>query len=214
MDTAYRGSRFDVFRLQSRLRVCGGAFLIAIRFAVRSLSHQEEVSIKVGVREEKQQLVAEITEQFGRSKAIIVTDYRGLTVAQATELRSKLREAGIDYKVLKNTMTRRAAQAANLTGLEEYLTGPSAIAFSYDDPVAPAKVLYDFARKNKALELKGGVVEGRAVDAKEVESLASLPSREGLLSMLLSVMQAPVRNLAYAVKQVAEQQEAPVEAAE
>lgn len=168
----------------------------------------------MGVREEKQQLIAEIAEQFGRSKAIIVTDYRGLNVAQATELRSKLREAGVDYKVLKNTMTRRAAEAANLTGLGDYLTGPSAIAFSYDDPVAPAKVLYDFAKKNKALELKGGFVEGRKVDATEVESLASLPSREGLLSMLLSVMQAPVRNLAYAVKQVAEQQEAPVEAAE
>ncbi len=163
----------------------------------------------MGVREEKAQLVAELVEQFQRSKAIIVTDYRGLNVAQATELRSKLREAGVDYKVLKNTMTRRAAEAADLTGLQQYLTGPSAIAFSYDDAVAPAKVLFDFAKKNKALELKGGVVEGRTVDAKEVESLASLPSREGLLSMLLSVMQAPVRNLAYAVKQIAEQQESP-----
>lgn len=159
------------------------------------------------VREEKQQQVAEIADQLNRSKAVVVTDYRGLNVAESTELRKQLRDAGIEYRVLKNTLTRRAAQQAQMSGLEEYLTGPTAIAFGYDDAVAPAKVLFDFAKKHKALELKGGLVEGRVVGPKEVESLASLPSREGLLSMLLSVMQAPVRNLAYAVKQIAEQQE-------
>ncbi|MCL6599324.1 50S ribosomal protein L10 [Alicyclobacillus macrosporangiidus] len=163
----------------------------------------------MGVREEKEQLVAEIADRLSRSKATIITDYRGLNVAEVTELRKQLREAGVEYRVLKNTLTRRAAAQAQVSGIEEYLTGPSAIAFGFEDPVAPAKVLFDFAKKHKALELKGGVVEGRVVSAKEVEALANLPSREGLLSMLLSVLQAPVRNFAYAVKQVAEKQEAP-----
>jgi large subunit ribosomal protein L10 len=164
----------------------------------------------MGAREEKQQLVQEIADRLARSKATIVTDYRGLNVAEVTELRKQLRAAGVEYHVYKNTLTRRAAQQANVEGLDQYLTGPSALAFGFEDPVAPAKVLYDFAKKHKALELKGGVVEGRVITAKEVESLASLPSREGLLSMLLSVLQAPVRNFAYAVKQVAEKQEGAV----
>lgn len=168
----------------------------------------------MSVREEKVQLVNEIAEQLSRSKSVVVTDYRGLNVAESTELRKQLREAGVEYRVLKNTMTRRAVRQAEMADLEQYLTGPSAIAFGYDDPVAPAKVLYGFAKKHKALELKGGMVEGRVVGPKEVESLADLPSREGLLSMLLSVMQAPMRNLAYAVKQIAEQQEGSNESAE
>jgi large subunit ribosomal protein L10 len=161
----------------------------------------------MSVRQEKEQLVQEIADRFSRSKAVIVTDYRGLNVAESNELRKQLREAGVEFKVLKNTMTRRAAEKAEMPGLQEFFVGPSALAFSYDDPVAPAKVLHEFARKHKALELKGGMVEGRIISAKEVESLASLPSRDGLLSMLLSVMQAPMRNLAYAIKQVAEQRE-------
>lgn len=158
----------------------------------------------MGVREEKEQLVQEIADRFARSKTTIVTDYRGLNVAEVTELRKQLREAGVEYQVLKNTMTRRAAEKAQMGGIQEYLKGPSAIAFGFDDVVAPAKVLYNFAKKHKALELKGGIVEGRVVSPAEVENLASLPSREGLLSMLLSVMQAPMRNLAYSLKQVAD----------
>ncbi|MCL6625969.1 50S ribosomal protein L10 [Alicyclobacillus shizuokensis] len=158
------------------------------------------------VRQEKEQLVQEIADKFSRSKAVIVADYRGLNVAESNELRKQLREAGVEFKVLKNTMTRRAAEKAEVPGLQEFFVGPSALAFGYDDPVAPAKVLHEFARKHKALELKGGLVEGRIISGAEVEGLANLPSREGLLAMLLSVIQAPVRNLAYAVKQVAEQQ--------
>lgn len=158
----------------------------------------------MGVREDKEQLVQDIADRFTRSKTTIVTDYRGLNVAEVTELRKQLREAGVEFEVLKNTMTRRAVQKAQLEGVEEYLKGPSALAFGYDDVIAPAKVLYNFAKKHKALELKGGVVEGRAISAKEVESLASLPSRDGLLSMLLSVLQAPMRNLAYSLQQVAD----------
>ncbi|QSO50563.1 50S ribosomal protein L10 [Alicyclobacillus curvatus] len=156
----------------------------------------------------KQQLVDELAGRLTRSKSTIVTDYRGLTVAEVTELRRLLREAGVEYEVIKNTMTRRAAAQAQLDGVDELLTGPNAIAFGYEDVVVPAKVLFTFAKTHKALELKGGVIEGRVVGAKDIESLATLPSREGLLSMLLSVLQAPMRNFAYAVKQIAEQQSA------
>jgi large subunit ribosomal protein L10 len=166
----------------------------------------------MSVREEKVALVNEIAEKLQNSKSMIVTDYRGLTVAEVTELRKNLRDAGIEFKVLKNTMTRRAADQVNLSEINEHLTGPSAIAFSYDDVVAPAKILNDFAKKHQALELKAGIVEGRVIGTEEVKALAELPSREGLLSMLLSVLQAPMRNLAYAVSQIAEKQDAPQEA--
>lgn len=160
----------------------------------------------MGVREDKVQLVESIAERLQRSKSVIVADYRGLNVAEATELRKQLRDAGIEFEVLKNTLARRAADQVELPGLNQFFVGPTAVAFGYEDAVAPAKILNDYARKHKALELKGGVVEGRVIAATEVESLANLPSREGLLSMLLSVLQAPMRNLAYAVKQIAEQQ--------
>ncbi|WP_018131269.1 50S ribosomal protein L10 [Effusibacillus pohliae] len=161
----------------------------------------------MGIREEKAQLVQEIAQKLRDSKSTIVTDYRGLTVAEVTELRKRLREAGIEFKVLKNTLTRRATAELGLTELDAHLTGPTAIAFSYDDVVAPARILNDFAKEHKALELKAGVLEGRVVGLEEVKALASLPSREGLISMLLSVLQAPMRNFAYAVKQIAEQKE-------
>ncbi|MCY0887442.1 MAG: 50S ribosomal protein L10 [Alicyclobacillaceae bacterium] len=167
--------------------------------------------MSTAVHQEKAQQVDEIVERLSRSKATVVTDYRGLTVAEVTELRKQLRDAGIDFQVLKNTLARRATALTSLSDLDEYLKGPTAIAFSYDDPVRPAKILSDFARRHKALELKGAVVEGRVIDAQGVSELATLPSREGLLSMLLSVLQAPMRNLAYAVSQVAEKQESAAE---
>ncbi|GGA53599.1 50S ribosomal protein L10 [Kroppenstedtia guangzhouensis] len=154
--------------------------------------------------EKKKQVVAEIADKLTRSKATILTDYRGLNVSQLTELRKQLREAGVDYQVLKNTMTRRATAQTNLTELDDKLVGPTAIAFSNDDVVAPAKVLHKFAKENTELEIKGGVVEGRVVSLDEIKELAELPSREGLLSMLLSVLQAPMRNFALAVKAVAD----------
>ncbi|WP_440113208.1 50S ribosomal protein L10 [Paenibacillus sp. QZ-Y1] len=155
----------------------------------------------------KQESVDAVTAKLRESATTVVVDYRGLNVAQVTELRKQLREAGIEFQVLKNTLLRRAATAAELGELNEVLTGPTAIAFSADDVVAPAKILNDFAKKNDALELKGAVVEGRVIGAEEVKALAELPSREGLLSMLLSVLQAPVRNFALAVKAVADKEE-------
>lgn len=160
------------------------------------------------VIEAKQLAVNEIADKLRASATTVVADYRGLNVSQVTELRKQLREAGVEFQVLKNSLVRRATAAAELSELDEVLTGPTAIAFSREDAVAPAKILNDFAKKNEALEIKGGVVEGRVVDVEQIKALAALPSREGLLSMLLSVLQAPVRNFALAVKAVAEKQEA------
>lgn len=155
----------------------------------------------------KQEAVDVVTSKLRESATTVVADYRGLNVSQVTELRKQLREAGVEFQVLKNTLVRRATAAAELTELDEVLTGPTAIAFSVEDAIAPAKILNDFAKKNDALKVKGGVVEGRVVGADQIKALAELPSREGLLSMLLSVLQAPVRNFALAVKAVAEKEE-------
>ncbi|RAL23237.1 50S ribosomal protein L10 [Thermoflavimicrobium daqui] len=155
----------------------------------------------------KKQKVAEIVEKLSNSKSTILTDYRGLTVAESNELRKQLREAGVEFYVLKNTLTRRASAEVGYTELEKHLTGPTAVAFSNDDVVAPAKVLYQFAKDHEALKIKAGVVEGNVVDVEAITELAQLPSREGLLSMLLSVLQAPMRQFALAVKAVAEKNE-------
>jgi len=159
------------------------------------------------VLQEKMQLVADVAGKMKESAATVLTDYRGLTVAEVTELRRKLREAGIEFRVVKNTLIRRATAIAELTELDEHLTGPTAIAFSKDDAVAPAKVIMEFAKTNENLKVKAGIVEGKVVGFDQIKALADLPSREGLLSMLLSVLQAPIRNFALAVKAVAEQKE-------
>lgn len=157
--------------------------------------------------EQKKLIVDEIANKLKSSVSTVVVDYRGLSVAEVTELRKQLRDAGIEFKVYKNSLTRRATEAAELTGLTEVLTGPNAIAFSTEDVVAPAKILNDFAKNHEALEIKAGVIEGNVATVEEIKALAELPSREGLLSMLLSVLQAPIRNLALATKAVADQKE-------
>jgi len=157
--------------------------------------------------EKKKAIVGEITEKLEKAAAVVVVDYRGLTVAQVTDLRKQLRDSNIEMHVLKNTMLRRAAVAAGLEGMDDIFKGPTAVAFSNEEVVAPAKIIADFAKTAEALEIKGGVVEGKVADADAINALAKLPSREGLLSMLLSVLQAPVRNTALAVKAVAEKKE-------
>lgn len=161
----------------------------------------------MSVREEKVQVVEEIAGKLRDSKGTVFADYRGLNVTQVTQLRKLCREAGVDIKVYKNTMTRRAAAEVGIEGLDAYLEGPTVIAFSPQDEVTAAKVLADFAKQNDALELKAGIVEGKVLDQNEIKTIASLPNREGLLSMLLSVLQAPMRNFALAVKAVSEQKE-------
>ena len=169
--------------------------------------NQMEVSWMSKIIEMKQQKVDEIAEQFKNSVSTIVVDYRGLDVAEVTELRKQLRDAGVQFKVYKNTLVRRAAEKAEIEGLNEFLTGPNAIAFSNEEVVTPAKILNDFAKEHEALEIKTGVIEGTLTSVEDVKAIASLPSREGLISMVLSVLQAPVRNFAYAVKAVGEQKE-------
>ncbi|WP_449354730.1 50S ribosomal protein L10 [Virgibacillus natechei] len=157
--------------------------------------------------EKKKQVVDEITEKFQASQTAVIVDYRGLDVAEVTELRKQLRDEGIDFKVYKNTMTRRAVEAADLSGLNDTLVGPTAVAFSNDDVVAPARIINDFAKKHQELEIKGGVIEGEVATLDQMQELATLPNYEGMVSMLLSVLQAPIRNFAYVTKSVAEQKE-------
>ncbi|WP_028273335.1 50S ribosomal protein L10 [Atopococcus tabaci] len=159
------------------------------------------------VIEKKQQIVEDLTKKFEDAASVVVVDYRGLTVDEVTDLRKQLRDAGVEMRVLKNTMLRRAAVAAGLEGMDDIFKGPTAVAFSNEDVVAPAKIMADFAKDAEALEIKGGVIEGKVASADEINAVAKLPSREGLLSMLLSVLQAPVRNTALAVKAVADQKD-------
>ena len=155
----------------------------------------------------KETLVQAAAEKFESAASVVIVDYRGLTVEEVTNLRKQLRDAGVEMKVIKNSILSRAAKKVGLDGLDEVFTGPTAVAFSNDDVVAPAKIIDEFAKDAKALKIKGGVIEGKVSSVEQITALAKLPNREGLLSMLLSVLQAPVRNVAYAVKAVAEKNE-------
>lgn len=149
-------------------------------------------------RADKVAQVAELQDKFQRGRGIIFADYRGLNVKQTNELRKRLREAGVELKVVKNTLALRAGKAVGLD-LESLLVGPTAIAVGYQDPVAPAKLLLDFAKEAKLLEIKGGVVEGKVIDVEGVKALADLPSREQLLAMLASGLQGPIRGVVVAL---------------
>ena len=155
----------------------------------------------------KAEQVELVAEKMKAAASTVVVDSRGLTVEQDTNLRRSLRESGVEFKVIKNSILTRAAEKAGLDDLKELFVGPSAVAFSNEDVIAPAKVLSDFAKDAEALEIKGGSVDGKFTSVEEINALAKLPNKEGMLSMLLSVLQAPVRNVAYAVKAVAESKE-------
>lgn len=152
----------------------------------------------------KQPIVAEISELLDGAATAVVVDYRGLTVAQDTELRKQLREAGVTYKVYKNTMIRRAAEGTAFAALDPHLEGPTAIAVSKTDATAAARILAEFAKKADKLEIKGGVVEGNYYDAKGMQVIATIPSREVLLGRLLGSMQSPIANFARVLNQIAE----------
>jgi len=156
----------------------------------------------------KQPIVAEISEAVKDAASVVLVDYRGLTVEQDTALRKSLREAGVTYKVYKNTMMVRAFEGTDFAQLGEYLEGPSAIAISKTDATAPAREIAKFAKTAPKLEIKGGVVEGTLYDAKGMENIATIPSRDELLSKLLGSLQSPITNFARVIKQVAEKQEA------
>ncbi|HGD2904749.1 TPA: 50S ribosomal protein L10 [Streptococcus agalactiae] len=155
----------------------------------------------------KAEQVELIAEKMKAAASIVVVDSRGLTVEQDTNLRRSLRESDVEFKAIKNSILTRAAEKAGLEDLKELFVGPSAVAFSNEDVIAPAKVISDFAKDAEALEIKGGSVDGKFTSVEEINALAKLPNKEGMLSMLLSVLQAPVRNVAYAVKAVAEKDE-------
>lgn len=168
--------------------------------------------------EEKQKVVEDIKQKFQGANGVVLADYRGLTVSQVTSLRVELRKAGVEYRVLKNTMVRRAAAEVGIEGLEQYLEGPTALAFSVD-PVAPAKILSEYSKKNKNLTIKAGVLEGAVIGPEKIKDLADLPSREVLLSQVLAGMQAPlqgmvnvlqgpIRKLGYALEEVRKLKEA------
>ena len=152
----------------------------------------------------KQPIVAEISEGIKEAKSVVLVDYRGLTVEQDTELRRQLRAAGVSYKVYKNTMMNFAFKGTDFEQLAPYLNGPSAMAYSTEDATAPARVLAEFAKKADKLEIKAGVVEGTAYDAKGMQAIASIPSREVLISRLLGSMQSPITNFARVMNQLAE----------
>ena len=156
----------------------------------------------------KQPVVAEISELLNGAASAVAVDYRGLTVAQDTELRKALREAGITYKVYKNTLIRRAAEGTDFAALDPHLEGPTAIAVSRDDATAPARILAEFAKKADKLEIKAGIVEGTYYDANGMKAIAGIPSREILLGRLLGSFQSPITNCARVLNQIAEKQEA------
>ena len=168
----------------------------------------------------KQPIVAAIAEDIKDAQSVVLVDYRGLTVAQDTELRKQFREAGVIYKVCKNTMMKRAFEGTEFAGLDEYLEGPSAIAVCKEDATAPARILCEFKKKADKLELKAGVVEGSIYDANGLTEIAKVPSRDVLLGRLFGSMQSPIANFARVIKQIAEKdgegaaaEEAPAEAA-
>lgn len=152
----------------------------------------------------KKPIVDEISASIKDAQSVVLVDYRGLTVEQDTQLRRKLREAGVTYKVYKNTFMNFAFKGTDFEGLSQYLEGPSAVAISSDDATAPARVLAEFAKTADKLEIKGGVVEGTVYDAKGMAAIASIPDREVLISRLLGSMQSPITNFARVMNQLAE----------
>ncbi len=154
----------------------------------------------------KKPIVEEISENLKDAKSAVVVDYRGLTVEQDTQLRKKLREAGVVYKVYKNTMINFAIKGTDFESLAPHLEGPTAIAISKEDATAPARVLYEFSKDAEALQLKAGVVEGTYYDEAGIKVIATIPSREELLSKFLGSIQSPVTNFARVIKQIAEKQ--------
>ncbi|MDH7579074.1 MAG: 50S ribosomal protein L10 [Bacillota bacterium] len=169
--------------------------------------------------EEKKKVVAELEAKLKSSRAAIFTDYRGLNVAEANQLRRSFREAGSEIRVVKNTLIQLAVKQGGFEGVDQFLTGPTAVAFDFRDPVVPARLLIDFAKTNRKLEIKGGLIEGRVAGSKEIKYLADLPSRDVLISQVVrgiasplaglsSVLQGPLRKLVYALKAIQEQKAA------
>ena len=157
---------------------------------------------------QKQIIIDEIKDKFERAESAVVIDYMGITVAEADEMRKKLREAEVDYTVYKNTLVKRAIEGTKYEALGEILEGPSGFAFSYDDATAPARVLNDARKAYKKMEFKGGIIEGEYFDKENIEKIAAIPSRDELIAKFMGSIQSPIANFARVVAQIAEQKEA------
>lgn len=155
---------------------------------------------------EKEKLVDAFAEELKQAQAVLVIDYLGLTVEEVTNMRKELRDKNVKMRVIKNTYLRRAAKKAGIEGLEDTFVGPTAVVYTSDadDITEPARIVSKYEDDFEVLQIKGGMLEGKVTSKEEIKELASIPGREGLLSMLVSVLQAPVRNFAYAVKAVAD----------
>ena len=156
----------------------------------------------------KEAKVEEIKVRLEKAQTVILTNYQGLTVEEDTQLRKQFREAGVEYKVFKNTLVKIALKELGIEGLDEQLEGPVSMALGYEDPTAPGRVISAFVKEHKALELKAGLVQGEVYDLEKITEFASIPPREVLLGKLLGSLQSPISKFAYLVKAIAEQNEA------
>ena len=155
----------------------------------------------------KEVVVDEIASKIEKANSVVVVEYRGLTVDEATTLRRNLRDENVEFKVYKNKLMQRAMQKSGYEGINEQLVGPNAIAFGNDDAIAPARVLAKFAKDHEALVLKTGTIEGKILSTEELQEIATLPGREGMYSMLLGMLQAPISKVARVVQAVADSKE-------
>lgn len=151
----------------------------------------------------KSEQVSEVADKIGKAKSVVLIDYRGLSVAEDTAMRAELRKAGVEYTVIKNRIMLRAFEKAGFTDFVSVLEGPTAVAISYEDAVAPAKIISDTAKKVNKTAFKGGIIEGKAADAKGIEQLASIPSKNVLIAQMLGLLTSPMRSLAVAMSEIA-----------
>lgn len=157
------------------------------------------------VLESKKAIVDAMAEKLQASTAAVFVDYKGITVAQDTELRNKFREAGVEYTVVKNTLTRFAANQIGFNQFDELLNGTTSLASTTGDPIAPARIVSEFAKKNKILTIKGGLVEGAVMSAEQLAGFGELPSKDALVAQVLGTMLAPISSLAFVLNQICEQ---------
>lgn len=156
---------------------------------------------------QKEKEVEELAEKIKKAKVVLLTDYKGINVADVTELRAKLRNVNTEYKVIKNNITRRALQACGIEGLDEHLEGTTALIIGYEDYLEPSKIIYEYTKNNDFYKIKVGIIEGKVSSAEEIITLAKLPSRETLIAQLAGALLGNISKLAVALDQVAKQKE-------
>ncbi len=165
------------------------------------------------VLESKKAVVEQLSDRIGKATAVVFVDYKGITVAQDTELRNKFREAGVEYSVVKNTLTRLAANKVGFNEFDEVLNGTTSMATTTDDPIAPARIVSEFAKKNKnVLKIKGGIVEGKVQTVDALNAFGELPSKNALIAQVLGTFLAPITSLAFVIDQIREQKAGPAPA--